>query len=310
MKIYKYLGPKIVSLAFSEKGECSFKCTYPKDFNDPYELFLTVDFQQEPDLLATYRDAIGELPQLPTTCFSKSPNVIPMWAHYAHSHRGFVIEIDETILLEKMPELNIGDVDYCEGPSEGLADMLARACRIGKMRYFYLLQRGVFSAAYFTKLKCWSYEEERRLIANEKLVKIRDNNMLLNVPVECITAIISGNKANDDTKSEVRDLARAIGAKYFDFKIGRSTFVPYFVDLENVPHIFKSGAIEACDFYCQECCEPTSRDQSVCPWCAVTEEHENHAAKTNSLRMLDALGQLDDYYKSMDEISRKNRKKK
>ena len=87
-KIYKYLGADVLNIALSKEGVCSFKCSYPKDFNDPYELFLTIDFKQTPELLATYKDTIGELPQLPTSCFSRSPSVIPMWAHYAHNHRG------------------------------------------------------------------------------------------------------------------------------------------------------------------------------------------------------------------------------
>src|SRR6202051_1411211 len=90
----------------------TLKCSLPKDFNDPYELFLTIDFNQEPDLLAFYADAIGEIPQSPTTCFSRSPAVIPMWAHYAQNHEGFVIEVSEEKLCEMLPEIACGDVSY------------------------------------------------------------------------------------------------------------------------------------------------------------------------------------------------------
>ena len=307
-KIYKYLGADVLSMALSKEGLCSFKCSYPKDFNDPYELFLTIDFQQEPDLLATYKDSIGELPQLPTTCFSKSPSVIPMWAHYAHNHRGVVVEIDETILSEKMPDINFGDVDYRDSPDDRLLDMLARACRIGKYRYHYLLQRGVFSAAYYTKHTCWSYEKERRLVANDKLVNIVNDVMLLNFPMECVSALIAGHSANDKIKSMVRGLASDIDAKYFELKIGTTTAAPYYVDSDNVTYNFNSGSIVKCDYMCQKCKEPLADDSKLCSWCAITEHHEDHAARTNPLRMLQQAGQLDDYYKEMQEIDRKHGK--
>jgi hypothetical protein len=79
--IYKYLGHEVIDKLFQSPDNVTFKCSLPKDFNDPYELFLTIDFKEEPELLAFYADAIGELPQYPTTCFSRSPAVIPMWAH-------------------------------------------------------------------------------------------------------------------------------------------------------------------------------------------------------------------------------------
>lgn len=193
-KIYKYLGAEVFNLALKDEGVCSFKCSYPKDFNDPYELFLTIDFQQSPEMLATYRDAIGELPQLPTTCFSKSPNVIPMWAHYAHGHRGIVLEFNETAFSESYPDIGFGDVDYLDEAREGLLDMLKRACYIGKPRYYYLLRKGVFSSAYYTKHTHWSYEQERRLVAGVDNVKMVGDLMLLEFPVDFISSVIVGGK--------------------------------------------------------------------------------------------------------------------
>ena len=94
-KIYKYIGPEHIDKVFHSSDVVTLKCSLPKEFNDPYELFLTIDFNERPDALAYYADAIGELPQLPTTCFSRSPVVIPMWAHYAQNHQGFAVEFSE-----------------------------------------------------------------------------------------------------------------------------------------------------------------------------------------------------------------------
>jgi hypothetical protein len=86
--LYKYLRPEHLEKILRGADRATLKCSYPKDFNDPYELFLTVDFRKRPELLALYQDVIGQLPHIPTTCFSRSPIVIPMWAHYAQNHEG------------------------------------------------------------------------------------------------------------------------------------------------------------------------------------------------------------------------------
>lgn len=307
-KIYKYLGSDVLSMALSKEGFCSFKCSYPKDFNDPYELFLTIDFQQDPELLATYKDTIGELPQYPTTCFSKSPSVIPMWAHYAHNHRGVVVEIDEKILSEKLPDIGFGDVDYDDKPSEDLLDMLARACHIGKPRYHFLLQQGVYSAAYYTKHSCWSYEQERRLVANDKIVKTVNGVMLLDFPVECISSLIVGHGADKKTKDMVCVLASDIGADFFEMKIGKTTALPYYVDSDEETYHYVSGSISKCDNTCQECGEPINDKSELCSWCAITEHHEDAVASRNPLRMLQHTGGLEDYYKAMLKVGRDDEK--
>jgi hypothetical protein len=92
--LYKYSPPGVLDLMFDRDGFCGIKCSYPKDYNDPYELFLSVDLKGSSDTLATYREVIRELPQYPTTCFSKAPTSSPMWAHYANNHTGFVFEFD------------------------------------------------------------------------------------------------------------------------------------------------------------------------------------------------------------------------
>jgi hypothetical protein len=88
-----------LDVAFEKEDYCGFKFSFPKDYNDPYELFLTINFEDDPEVIAFYNEIVREIHQLPTTCFSNSPIVTPMWAHYAHNSKGFVIEIDEDKLL-------------------------------------------------------------------------------------------------------------------------------------------------------------------------------------------------------------------
>jgi len=303
-KLYKYMGANILKLALSKDNTCSFKCSYPKDFNDPYELFLTLDFQQDPDMLATYNDTIGDMPQLPTTCFSKSPSVIPMWAHYGHNHRGVVVEVDEERVLENIPDINFGDVDYMDGPGDSLADMLARAARIGKPRYHFLLQQGVFSAAYYTKHSCWSYEQERRLVAQGNLVTKVNDIMLIDLPIDCITTLIVGLSASNETKDSIRTLSEDIDANYLEMRIGKATSIPYYVNSNGVRFHFDAGDIKQCANTCEDCGEPITSESDLCSWCSITENDEYDAASRNPLRILQQSGGLEGYYKAMLEVGR------
>lgn len=299
------MGAKTFELALQEEASCQFKCSYPKDFNDPYELFLTVDFQQSPEMLATYKDAIGELPQLPTTCFSKSPSVIPMWAHYAHSHEGIVLEFNETAFSEHFPKIGFGDVDYLDSASEDLLDMLARACHIGKPRYYYLLRKGVFSAAYYSKHTHWSYEQERRLVAGNDDIKKIGDLMLLEFPVNFISSIIVGTKANEETKKLAFKKSQKIGSSYYEMRVSKLSIDPYFIDKDGIRYAFNNGEIQKRSHICKGCGEPISDEIEKCSWCSIDEHHVKNAYLNNPLRMLHTMGQLDEYIRSMDEIGEK-----
>jgi hypothetical protein len=67
--IYKYLGPQVIDKIFQSPDNVTLKCSLPKDFNDPYELFLTINFNEEPDRLAFYADAIWRASSIPNNLF-------------------------------------------------------------------------------------------------------------------------------------------------------------------------------------------------------------------------------------------------
>jgi hypothetical protein len=85
---------------------------------------LIVYFSDDPEALAFYAEVIGDLPQIPTPCFSRSPVVVPMWTHYAEDLRGFAIEFNEVTMAEAFPESGFGDVDYQDAPDSDLSDLL------------------------------------------------------------------------------------------------------------------------------------------------------------------------------------------
>lgn len=307
-KLYKYIGPNLANLVLSAQG-ATFKCSLPKDFNDPYELFLTVDYATEADVLACYQEAIGALPQLPTTCFSKSPAVLPMWAHYAQNVTGFVIEIDEEELLEAYENCRIDDVAYQDEPNPGLTEMLHRVHVIKKPRYTYFLQAGTLNAAYFTKAVCWTYEQERRFVTER--VREHEGLLLLDIPANCITSIIAGARADESLVQTLLGYSERYSCKLLRMNIGRSSIAPFFTDAAGPSYTFDGQSFVECTYSCEECKEPLPREGEKCSWCQITDQHRHEAAIGNPYRIMDRIGNLESYVASMDEITaRHNNKRK
>lgn len=72
--IYKYFPKGSLDLVFERNGFCGVKCSLPKDYNDPFELFLGVDLNIGPQALAIYR-----------TSFRTSRNTLPRAFHILQS---------------------------------------------------------------------------------------------------------------------------------------------------------------------------------------------------------------------------------
>lgn len=286
------------------------KCSLPKNFNDPYELFLTLDFHEDPAALAFYADIVGELPQVPTTCFSRSPAVVPMWAHYAQNLEGFAIEVDEEKLSNAFPKSNFGDVDYMDAPREGQTERLHQALMTQKPRHVHFLRSAVFSSAYYTKTTCWSYENERRMLVNEAEFREVDGMNLLDVPISCLASIIVGPRASLELQEKLRAKATQIGCNFFQLKIGRSSATPYFISNDGMCHVFDGGTLKMADNSCCKCNEPTDLDVKECSWCQITDAHRLDAARRNPYRMLSHYGLLDSYIEGVVAIDREIARKR
>ncbi len=292
-------------------NKCSLKLSYLKDYNDPFEFFLTIDYNQEPEILAYYKEIISMVTERPVTCFSKSPLITPMWAHYASNSQGFVVEINEGRLKKWLKEQeaadSFGDIDYQDTPHDHMQDMLQRAYVLCKPRHVGFLWQAVASAAYFTKQNCWSYEQERRLITNQKASKkINENLSLLYFPADFVTSIIVGEKSSPETKKQTLEISDKIGCKYFEKKIGRSSTTPYLLGSDKNTYTFDGSDIIRCADRCVSCLEPKTNIQSKqCAWCSITDNHEKNAEHRNSFRMLDRAGILENYLKTFLEIGRK-----
>lgn len=314
-KLYKFMGENIADVLMIDDGFCGIKFSYLEDYNDPYEYFLTIDYNQSPEILAFYNEMINMVIKTPATCFAKSPNITPMWAHYSNNSEGFVIEIDEEKLDHYFKKLDFGytfgDIDYRDAPQEGMQGSLLRAYQICKPRHIHWLQTAISSAAYFTKKLCWSYEQERRmLISEEHLQKVSDNLMILKIPVSAVTGIICGAKAKPELKEKVASLSKKLGCKQFKMVIGRSQSEPYFLDKKKAPYIFNGSKMIEKRSFCKVCREPTPAKIQKCSWCSITKNHEVNAAHRNSFRMLNEAGILEDYIAKVNKIDAAYRNRK
>lgn len=304
MRVYKYVGPEYADKVIGSPDRVTLKCSTPDQFNDPYELFLTMDFRSQPKVLAFYSEIVGDLPQLPTTCFSHSPIVVPMWAHYAQELKGFVVEFDEEKLAARLPDRGFDDVDYQDDLNRDMEELFYRAYEIGKPRYIYLLRQSIFSAAYYTKASCWSYEQEKRLIVQPDDVRNDHGLMLLDIPKECVSALILGPNASDETAEVVRAGADQLECDHFELRIGKTTTTPFLVNSEGITHTFDGQQITPSRNQCVSCKEPISQKNEKCSWCGIDDVDRTDAAERNIFRAMDRLGILEDYISDMNDISR------
>ena len=303
-KIYKYFDHGDMGLVFDRGGFCGVKCSLPKDYNDPYELFLGMDLNTPTDHLALYNDIVSGIPQNPTTCFSQSPIVSPMWAHYANNHTGFVLEFDLDGLQNHFDGNPIWEVSYRSAPHENLKKILERAAVLNKPRYAYELQWFVFVESYFTKYDEWSYERECRFVDMKKATEKVNGNDILFIPIELITSIIVGSKFPQERIDESVEIAHENSINWYQLHIGKSHPKSYMKDDGENVFVFVDESITQTEQLCESCSEPLSKSDNLCPWCSITEAHEEDAAQSNPFRMIDSMGKLEDYMESMGKIGR------
>lgn len=303
-KIYKYFSYDVLDLVFAKEGYCGVKCSLPKDYNDPYELFLGMDLSIPSEHLAFYHDVVSGIPQNPTTCFSYSPIVSPMWAHYANNHSGFVLEFDLEGLQKHFEGNPIWKVSYREAALESLKVILARAAGTLKPRHSYALQEAVFVESYFSKYDQWSYEQECRFVDMKKATENVAGNDILFIPLEFVTAFIAGPKFPTDLVRSSNDIATSADMKWYELVIGKSHPKPYVKAQNGEVFIFKGTHLVQSEKNCNKCLEPLVNDNELCPWCTITETHKEVAAQQNPFRMISSMGRLDDYVEAMGKIRR------
>ena len=305
MKPYKYASPEALGKIFRRNGVVYLKASRPKDFNDPFELFLTLKTAGvQPEVLAFYQDVVGAVPQWPTVCFSKRPDVIPMWAHYGSECSGFALEVEEELLTKTFPEIRADDVSYSSDPTTIDVGLVQHAAMTCKPRHSYFVQSAALSAAYFTKNAVWNYEVERRVVLNSTDTISIGGHTLLRLPEKSITAVIAGPRANVRFRRRLEVIANRLGAAYFQLHIPRNSITPFFTGSAAETFAFDGAALMRIDHTCIECGEPLQDDSTeTCTWCCISEAHRLDAARSNPLRLLANLDMLEEYVRGMRRIA-------
>ena len=173
MKVYKYRGAgNFFERDLNSLASNCFFAPNAKDLNDPCETLVYSDkiklqsnlfgkllgnkannslsgFHESIDSFISSKEKLG------IYSLSKTYSDELLWAHYANNHKGFCIEYDYDVLVNKMTFCNFYPfpVDYSEKPPQiDLNDLLSKDNII-------MLKKiaGI-------KSKRWSYEEEIRII--------------------------------------------------------------------------------------------------------------------------------------------------
>lgn len=308
MNIYKYCKKDIYRAMFKKKEFFSLKFSKLKDFNDPYEFFLTIDYNIPSNQLATYNEMLSMQLTYLATCFSKTPINTPMWAHYADDFQGYSLEINEKRLTDHLNNLNktpiFDDITYRNKASEYLNKRLQYASIRCKYRDIYLFERAVIHEAYFVKQKCWKYEQERRLILPENNFNINSPNIFW-CPINIINSVIVGYRASEELKKYLKTLAKKFNINYYEIYPSKINLQPFMIDEKGETHKFSSKkGIQKVKYFCPNCNEPIKRFQTLCPWCSITESDKHEAKIKNGFIALHSAGLLDGYIKQMDEITK------
>lgn len=298
MALFKFF-PKdedLIDKVFIRDGFCAVKCSLPKDYNDPYELFLGVDNSVGPRDLAFYYDVIQEIPQIPTTCFSRTSISLPMWAHYASNHMGYVIEYDIEVLKKTFSNASITDMKYISEPNQDIKNTLQWAVGAQKPRYLKHLHDIVKHHAYFSKLEEWSYEKECRFVATGNYIENINSNDLLFIPIQAIKSIILGKNITELSKMKLLEISVKYDIKIYNFNISKTTSSPFFTDLENKSYIIDKNEITIAEKVCKNCPQPLfNMKLETCEICSITDAHKQSAAERNTFRMLNEMGLLQEY---------------
>jgi hypothetical protein len=142
---------------------------------------------------AAFNQNIGVL------CLTEKPDNLLMWAHYSDCHRGLVLEFDESHSFFNQRKSETDELRYL------------RKVIYSAQRPVIRLPNLTYEDLCLTKSLEWEYEQEWRIIvalqdADATIERSLHNICLFKIPVECITAIILGARATDETRDAVIDL--------------------------------------------------------------------------------------------------------
>lgn len=290
-----YLHEKDIGCINFDEEFFTLKFTDLSQYNDPYEQALAVDLSLVDSdnldeflyLMRTYRKEINKCKGYFASCFSKKPDVTPMWAHYANEQKGFVLALNEDMLREyfekslKLAENDfyIEDIDYQSEMDPDFQMYFETGNFRGKGIGLHIAQSQFFKAFYFHKQKCWDYEQERRVILKAQAVfEEKDKDFgYFKIPKSCVSFIIYGMHTTDTMKQKVNAIFKDINESYI-FKVSRSNINSYFRKDNIGTYLYSEKKDELIEEHsiCANCSEPIENNSygysdSKCFWCCMSD---------------------------------------
>ena len=308
MPLFKYFGPAASAASLSKPGEYTLRFNHPKDYNDPYELFLLPDEPLESiEERAYYENFLKQLPQAPVTCFSRRPDSTVMWAHYGQLSTGICLELDEDKLFQEIDGGYICDVEYSDSPAYISSNAIKLACTTKKNRHTLFLLSSANRAAYFRKRAIWSYEQERRLVLTHDQV-IELNKLLLGrYSSVSIARIIIGPHADHGLREMVMSYAKESGVEVMDMAYSRRVVHPIFRLLDKT-YYWTGDWFQHQEHCCNKCFEPLENDNRKCHWCELSEEDLAWARNTNQTMAFVGAGVMPGIPLLFDGLVRRGRR--
>lgn len=196
-------------------------------------------------------------------CFSKRPDNLLMWGHYASGMRGFCLEVDEELLTSGDEAIQMYSVIYDDKPAAIDASVLAvlydqleyhsnaayevkvlaeyhgvdRSGEIDGYKDWYLADldrvREIYQKMLATKPVAWKYEEELRLI---KFSPGGGNvGIALDYPANAVKSLILGQKIEAENLRKLLDIFRK---KHPDVPIKQAVTEPGSFDIQLVEYSY------------------------------------------------------------------------
>jgi len=163
----------------------SYDKSSPEDILDKFIKFQTKDFK---GVIKIVWDDWNE--KMGIACFSESPGVIQMWAHYTDNHKGIVVGIDESEFVKNRDDLFT--VRYRDEmvlfPVTGVPEILDQHVK----KYIPEVVR--------RKESNWSYEKEIRIYTDLDEKDKDDNYYYKKIPASSIKEIYLGLRSDETTK--------------------------------------------------------------------------------------------------------------
>lgn len=204
------------------------------EFNDPFEMVMGNYFCSLPqgeaeeamsysNILtdpASYIDATldaqcGVRASAGVICFTKKPDNLLMWAHYANHHQGICIEFDSN--AEHFNE-KFKNPLKCIFTGEKIKDYYENIGVLKKVKYqlerpSYIEPRELEgnTESWFVKSPEWKYEKEYRILISLDSAVFHENSFYIEIKPPAIKSIILGCQMSQSEKEEAFAKCQELG---------------------------------------------------------------------------------------------------